>query len=53
VTANDPREAAAIDALTSQAMFLRTSILFPDGDAILVLGIASQTPTQWGVGDRP
>jgi hypothetical protein len=46
VTANDPKEAAAIDALTSQATFPAHFEPLPDGDAILVLDIAEQTPTQ-------
>ncbi|MFZ1878934.1 MAG: hypothetical protein WAU41_02095 [Gaiellaceae bacterium] len=46
VTANDPKEAAAIDALTSQATFPAHFEPLPDGDAILVLDIAAQTPTQ-------
>ncbi len=45
-TANDPREAAAIDTLTSQATFPAHFEPLPDGDAILVLDIAAQTPTQ-------
>jgi len=46
VTANDPKEAEAIDALTSQATFPAHFEPLPDGDAILVLDIAAQTPTQ-------
>jgi hypothetical protein len=45
-TADDPREAAAIDSLTSQATFPAHFEPLPDGDAILVLDIAAQTPTQ-------
>lgn len=45
-TSNDPKEAAVIDALTSQATFPAHFEPLPDGDAILVLDIAAQTPTQ-------
>ncbi len=46
VTANDSAEAAAIDALTSEATFPAHFEPLPDGDAILVLDVAAQTPTQ-------
>jgi hypothetical protein len=45
-TAGNPQEAAVIDTLTSQATFPAHFEPLPDGDAILVLDIASQTPTQ-------
>jgi hypothetical protein len=46
VTANDSKEAAAIDALTSDATFPAHFEPLPDGDAILVLDLAAQAPTQ-------
>jgi hypothetical protein len=45
-TSNDAKEAPVIDALTSQATFPAHFEPLPDGDAILVLDIAAQTPTQ-------
>jgi hypothetical protein len=45
-TSNDAKEASVIDSLTSQATFPAHFEPLPDGDAILVLDIAAQTPTQ-------
>jgi hypothetical protein len=44
--AGNPKEAALIDALTVQNTFPAHFEPLPDGDAILVLDIAEQTPTQ-------
>jgi hypothetical protein len=45
-TAGNPKEAAVIDALTLQSTFPAHFEPLPDGDAILVLDVAQQTPTQ-------
>jgi hypothetical protein len=45
-TAGNPKEASVIDALTLQSTFPAHFEPLPDGDAILVLDIAQQTPTQ-------
>lgn len=45
-SASNPKEAAVIDALTLQNTFPAHFEPLPDGDAILVLNIAEQTPTQ-------